>query len=313
MVFFFFFFQAEDGIRDAQESRGLGDVYKRQVSTQSTGIFKSRGMELSRNLGGFSFDNCARNQFLGQNGVKLPKYRKTGTTIVGVCYKDGVVLGADTRATGDTTVCDKNCEKIHYLAPNIYCCGAGTAADTEKTTEIIAGQLHLHRMSTGRQSRVVTSKTMLSDMLFRYQGHVSAALVLGGVDINGPHIYTIYPHGSTDNLPYATMGSGSLAAMSVFESRYKDDMDLEEAKLLVRDAIRAGIFNDLGSGGNVDLTVIAKGQPAEILRNYETPNERPYRRTYNFAPGATPILSERVEVLEGQTPELDDGDAPMDI
>ena len=27
----FFSFQAEDGIRDAQESRGLGDVYKRQV------------------------------------------------------------------------------------------------------------------------------------------------------------------------------------------------------------------------------------------------------------------------------------------
>src|SRR5674536_271252 len=30
---FFFFFQAEDGIRDAQESRGLGDVYKRQPHT----------------------------------------------------------------------------------------------------------------------------------------------------------------------------------------------------------------------------------------------------------------------------------------
>ncbi len=30
-VCFFFFFQAEDGIRDAQESRGLGDVYKGQV------------------------------------------------------------------------------------------------------------------------------------------------------------------------------------------------------------------------------------------------------------------------------------------
>ena len=30
-VFVFFFFQAEDGIRDAQESRGLGDVYKRQM------------------------------------------------------------------------------------------------------------------------------------------------------------------------------------------------------------------------------------------------------------------------------------------
>ena len=32
-----FFFQAEDGIRDAQESRGLGDVYKRQAQKSPTG------------------------------------------------------------------------------------------------------------------------------------------------------------------------------------------------------------------------------------------------------------------------------------
>ena len=30
LVFVFFFFQAEDGIRDLVRSRGLGDVYKRQ-------------------------------------------------------------------------------------------------------------------------------------------------------------------------------------------------------------------------------------------------------------------------------------------
>ena len=30
MICFFFFFQAEDGIRDLVRSRGLGDVYKRQ-------------------------------------------------------------------------------------------------------------------------------------------------------------------------------------------------------------------------------------------------------------------------------------------
>lgn len=48
--------------------------------------------------------------------------------------QDGVVLGADTRATEGDIVCDKNCEKIHYIAPNIWCCGAGTAADTENVT-----------------------------------------------------------------------------------------------------------------------------------------------------------------------------------
>jgi 20S proteasome subunit beta 2 len=45
-----------------------------------------------------------------------------------------VVLAADTRSTSGSTVADKNCEKIHYIAPNIYCCGAGTAADTENVT-----------------------------------------------------------------------------------------------------------------------------------------------------------------------------------
>lgn len=44
------------------------------------------------------------------------------------------MLGADTRSTNGDTVADKNCEKIHFIAPNIYCCGAGTAADTMNVT-----------------------------------------------------------------------------------------------------------------------------------------------------------------------------------
>ena len=40
--FFFFFFQAEDGIRDFCLSRGLGDVYKRQIHirTHNTNLKK---------------------------------------------------------------------------------------------------------------------------------------------------------------------------------------------------------------------------------------------------------------------------------
>jgi 20S proteasome subunit beta 2 len=101
---------------------------------------------------------------------------------------------------------------------------------------------------------------------------VSAALVLGGVDKTGSYIYCIYPHGSTDKLPYATMGSGSLAAMSVFESRWKPDMTEEEGKQLVRDAIASGIFNDLGSGSNVDLCVITKNT-STLLRPHEVANK----------------------------------------
>ena len=42
---------------------------------------------------------------------------------------------------------------------------------------------------------------------------------------------------------------------------------------LVAAAISAGIFNDLGSGSNVDVCVITKDK-TDYLRNYERPNER---------------------------------------
>ena len=42
---FFLFFQAEDGIRDAQESRGLGDVYKRQVVSDRQQLQASQARE----------------------------------------------------------------------------------------------------------------------------------------------------------------------------------------------------------------------------------------------------------------------------
>ena len=45
VCYFCFFCQAEDGIRDAQESRGLGDVYKRQL--QYSGITGIKYVELS--------------------------------------------------------------------------------------------------------------------------------------------------------------------------------------------------------------------------------------------------------------------------
>lgn len=272
------------------------------TDTRQTSKFVLQELEESQE-GGFSFDLQARNAMLvkqlGGGANVLPTAWKTGTTIVGIVYKDGVVLGADTRATGGSEVVDKNCEKIHYLAPNIWCCGAGTAADTEKTTELIASNLELLRLSTGTQSRVVTSLTMLKRMLYRYQGHVSAALVLGGVDVQGPHLYSIHPHGSTQRLPYTTMGSGSLAAMAVFESRFVEDMEEGAAIDLVRDAIRAGIFNDLGSGSNVDITVIRKDNISQF-RTYENAagDASAYKAQFarpnklDFPPGTTCVIEE---------------------
>ena len=69
----------------------------------------------SMDAGGFTFDLYTRNKMLTQDATAvghLPSAWKTGTTIVGMIYKDGVVLGADTRATGGSEVVDKVRKRI---------------------------------------------------------------------------------------------------------------------------------------------------------------------------------------------------------
>ena len=205
----------------------------------------------------------------------------------------------------------------------MYCAGAGTAADTEYTTSLTRSKLALHALNHGRQPRVSTAMTILKQYLFKYQGQVGAALIIGGIDFSGPSLYTVYPHGSVDKLPFVTMGSGSLAAMSVLESGWRPSLTREQGISLVASAVKAGIFNDLGSGSNVDITVMEQGQKEAIrLRNYECPNPRSEKqRSYGFPKGTTPLLGsnssnnssskEWVEVREPR--ERSESSSTMDI
>eukprot|EP00921_Rhytidocystis_pertsovi_P014012 GHVQ01022822.1.p1 GENE.GHVQ01022822.1~~GHVQ01022822.1.p1 ORF type:complete len:221 (+),score=37.35 GHVQ01022822.1:97-759(+) len=190
---------------------------------------------------GFNFDNFRRNQIvlstsssssnpstinipshlvapLNKPSPTLPPPRKTGTTICGIVCKDAVVLGADTRATEGSIVADKNCLKLHRISDNIYCAGAGTSADLEHTTGWLESTVELHRLNTNTQPRIGMVVNILSQELFKYQGYKGCAVVMGGVDITGPSLYKVHPHGSTDRSPFAAMGSGSLSAMAVLES-----------------------------------------------------------------------------------------------
>lgn len=249
-------------------------------------------------MAGLSFDNYQRNSYLTLKGHGAPTATSTGTTIVGCKFEGGVVIAADTRATAGSIVADKNCEKLHRLAPRIWCAGAGTAADTEMVTQLIASNLELHAMYQNRKPRVITALTLLKQHLFKYQGHLGAYLIVAGVDPTGAHLMSVQAHGSTDIGQYQSLGSGSLAAMAVLESHWKPGMTRAEAMKLCADAIEAGIWNDLGSGSNVDLCVMEVGKDAELFRNYLTPNVREQKvKSYKFARGTTGVLRQSVRDL----------------
>ena len=205
--------------------------------------------------------------------------RSTGTTIAGICGRDFVVLGADTRATNGPMVADKRCWKIHQLADNVYACGAGTSADLEHLTRKILFQNKLQATtrhgtignspSKGQLPNVQNVAKVCEDIreaLYREGGRCSANLVVGGVYRGQAILRAIHPHGSQDALAFTALGSGGLAAMGVLEQGYQELLSIEEAKDLVTRAIRAGITNDLGSGSQVDLCIISEAGGTEMIR-----------------------------------------------
>lgn len=64
---------------------------------------------------------------------------------------------------------------------------------------------------------------------------------------------------------------------------------------MVKSAIAAGIFNDLGSGSNIDACIITPTH-TEMLRNIEMPNQRVQKeRVYKFRKGTTAWKKEDVK------------------
>ncbi len=105
------------------------------------------------------------------------------------------------------------------------------------------------------------------------------------------------------------MGSGSLSAMAILESEYKDGMTEAEATALVTKAIEGGIYHDLGSGSNVDVQIISR-DGIKRTRGVKSDNHKMYSnpRGYSFPPGTTEIWSEKKTKLA-----ISDGPAPMEL
>jgi 20S proteasome subunit beta 2 len=179
-------------------------------------------------------------------------------------------------------VADKRCEKIHCIAPNVWCCGAGTSADLEATTRLVQYSMALESLqesSVGNDNTTIINHDkggillqpvcvsaacrLLRNICYQGGGSLGVNLILGGYDVqcnnSTGRLVAIHPHGSMDVVPYSALGSGGLAAMAVLESRYSPNLTRSEGIELVKQAVVAGIENDLGSGSQVDLCVLGPG------------------------------------------------------
>jgi len=82
--------------------------------------------------------------------------------------------------------------------------------------------------------------------------------LLGGYDRDGPALFNIDMFGSVEKKSYVTTVSGSPVAYGVLEDEYRDDLTLEDAKLIALRAVKAAIVRNIGTGDGINIAAIDK-------------------------------------------------------
>lgn len=180
-----------------------------------------------------------------------------GATTVGVVCKDGVVLASERRVSYGYFVMSKTGKKVFKIAEKVGAACAGIVADMQILTREVSAYLNIYVYEREQSVTVRTAAKLMGSMLFerRYFPYLTQTIV-GGVDDTGPKLFVLDPLGSVIEDKFTAVGSGSEIAMGLLETDFKEGMSVEEAKGLVRKAVKAASARDIGSGEGLDMLII---------------------------------------------------------
>ena len=86
--------------------------------------------------------------------------------------------------------------------------------------------------------------------------HLLLTFLVGGYDKQGPALFNIDMFGSVEEKIYVTTGSGSPVAYGLLEEEYRDDLSVEDAKVVALRAVKAAITRNIGTGDGINVAII---------------------------------------------------------
>lgn len=191
---------------------------------------------------------------------------KKGTTTVGLICADGVVLASEKRATMGSFIASKAAKKIYLVDDRIGVTTAGIVGDAQTLIRAMSVEAKLYKVRRQEPMSVKALTTLLSNVLSAQRMFpFIVQLLVGGIDRNGVHIYSLDPFGgNTDEKEIAATGSGSPIAYGVLEDRYSKDMTMEEGIALAIQALHSAMKRDSASGEGMEVMIITKDKQEEI-------------------------------------------------
>lgn len=207
---------------------------------------------------------------------------KTGTTILGIVCKDGVVMAADRQTTAGTVVMNKTSEKTKKINDYLIFAGTGLVSSIQRTAKLLAAELKLKELKSKTRPTVKQAANLLAAITYsdvRQPSMIQAIVgsLIGGFNEDGStELYSIAPDGSVLKInDYdASFGSGMPYVLGLLERQYKKDMTIKEEVELAKEALKSSTQRDVGSGYGIDIFTITKDGIKKVVEQEIKPEYR---------------------------------------
>ena len=181
-----------------------------------------------------------------------------GTTTIGLVCDKGVVMASERRATMGHFIASKDAKKVYQIDDLIAMTTAGSVGDAQRLVKWMQVESKLYKMRREEPMTVKGIVSLLANILSgnRYFLYY-VQLLVGGVDKNGPGVYSLDAIGGIiEEKKAVSTGSGSPMAYGVLEDRYRENMPIDEGVELAVRALHNAMKRDSASGDGISVVKI---------------------------------------------------------
>ena len=191
---------------------------------------------------------------------------KSGTSIIGIVCKDGIVMGADRQSTAGNIVMSKNSEKVKMINDYVLFAGTGMVSDIQKSIKLTGAELRLKQLRSKSRPTVKQAANLTASMIYQSIRQPTmlqfmVGSLIGGINEDGTtELYSIDPSGGIKEVDDydANFGSGMPYILGLLERQYKPNMEVKEAIELTIESLKSSTQRDIGSGYGIDVFSITK-------------------------------------------------------
>jgi proteasome beta subunit len=183
-----------------------------------------------------------------------------GTTTIGIICADGVVIGADTRATAGSFIASTEVRKTWKIDENLGMTIAGYAGDAQELIRVLKAQNEIYKMNENKPMSPKSATSLLSIILQQNKMvPFYVELIVAGLDGDMPQLYSLDPFGGYSNeSKFYSTGSGSELALGYLEEIYKKGISTKDAIRSVARALTIAMKRDSATGNGMIIASITK-------------------------------------------------------